>query len=169
VIIPDVNLLLYATITGFPQHERSRIWLEDVLNGSELVGLTTPAVFGYIRIATNGRVLESAMTVAGALARVQGWLAQPNVRFIVPGPRYLEIAFGLLETIGAAANLTTDVQLAAYAIEQDADLYSNDSDFGRFPSLRWADPLKRPGALRRAKSGSGGRRGGASRDASHMR
>jgi uncharacterized protein len=153
VIIPDVNLLLYATITGFPQHERSRIWLEDVLNGPELVGLTTPAVFGYVRIATNGRVLESAMTVADALARVQGWLAQPGVRFIVPGPRYLEIAFGLLETTGAAANLTTDVQLAAYAIEQDADLYSNDTDFGRFPDLRWVDPLKRPGASRTVKTG----------------
>jgi hypothetical protein len=152
VIIPDVNLLLYATITGFPQHERSRIWLEEVLNGPDLVGLTSPALFGYIRIATNGRVLESAMTVADALARVQGWLGQPNVRFVVPGPRHLEIAFGLLETTGAAANLTTDVQLAASAIEQDADLYSNDTDFGRFPDLRWVDPLKRPGAPRRART-----------------
>jgi len=145
VIIPDVNLLLYATITGFPQHERSRAWFEDVLNGSALVGLTSPAVFGYIRIATSGRVLASAMSVTDAIGRVQRWLAQPNVRFVVPGPEHLEIAFGLLETIGAGANLTTDVQLAAYAIEQDADLCSNDTDFGRFPSLRWVDPLKRIG------------------------
>ena len=145
MIIPDVNLLLYATITGFPQHERSRAWFEDALNGSALVGLTSPAVFGYIRIATSGRVLASAMSVTDAIGRVQRWLAQPNVRFVVPGPEHLEIAFGLLETIGAGANLTTDVQLAAYAIEQDADLCSNDTDFGRFPSLRWVDPLKRIG------------------------
>jgi len=46
-----------------------------------------------------------------------------------------------LETIGTGANLTTDVQLAAYAIEQDAELCSNDTDFGRFPGLRWVDPL----------------------------
>ena len=153
MIIPDINLLLYATITGFPQHERSRAWLEDVLNGTDLVGLTSPAVFGYIRIGTHGRVLDSAMTVADALDRVRDWLAQPNVRFVVPGSRYLEIAFRLLESTGAAANLTTDVQLAAYAIEQDADLYSNDTDFGRFPDLRWVDPLKRPGSSRRAKTG----------------
>jgi toxin-antitoxin system PIN domain toxin len=152
VIIPDVNLLLYATITGFPQHERSRAWLEDILNGPALVGLTSPAVFGYIRIATNGRVLQSAMALEDAVSHVKGWLAQPNVRFVVPGPRYLEIAFTLLESVGAAANLTTDVQLAAFAIEQDADLYSNDTDFGRFPVLRWIDPLKRPDTSRRAST-----------------
>jgi len=145
LIIPDVNLLLYATISGFPQHERSRAWLEDLLNGSDLVGLTSPALFGYIRIATSGRVLESAMAVSDAVGRVREWLAQPNTRFLVPGPRYLEIAFDLLETTGTGANLTTDVQLAAYAIEQGADLCSNDTDFGRFPALRWVDPLKRPG------------------------
>ena len=136
MIIPDVNLLLYATISGFPQHERSRAWLEDLLNGSDLVGLTPPALFGYIRIATSGRVLESAMSVSEAVGRVREWLAQPNTRFLVPGPRYLEIAFDLLETMGTGANLTTDVQLAAHAIEQGADLYSIDTDFGRFPALR---------------------------------
>lgn len=144
MIIPDVNLLLYATITGFPQHDRARAWLEDTLNGSNLIGLTSPAVFGYIRIATSGRVLASAMSVTDAVGRVRQWLSQPNVSYVVPGPRHLEIAFSILETSGTGANLTTDIQLAAYAIERDADLYSNDTDFGRFPGLHWVDPLKRP-------------------------
>lgn len=141
MIIPDVNLLLYATVTGFPQHERARAWFEDALNGTGFVGLTSPAVFGYIRIATNGRVLAAAMSVTEAIGRVREWMAQPNVRFLVPGPAYVEIAFDLLETIGTGANLTTDVQLAAFAIEQDADLCSNDTDFARFPGLRWVQPL----------------------------
>ena len=142
MIIPDVNLLLHATITGFPQHERARAWLEGVLNGPALVGLTSPALFGYLRIATSGRVLVSAMPITDAVGRVRQWLAQPNVSFILPGPRHLEIAFDLLETVGTGANLTTDIQLAAHAIEQDADLCSNDTDFGRFPGLRWVDPLR---------------------------
>lgn len=142
MIIPDVNLLLYATITGFPRHEPARAWLEGVLNGPALVGLTSPAVFGFIRIATSGRVFTSAMSVADATDRVRLWLAQPNARFVEPGPRHLEIALGLLEAIGAGANLTTDIQLAAYAIEHDAELFSTDTDFGRFPGLRWIDPLR---------------------------
>lgn len=142
MIVPDINLLLYATITGFPHHERTRAWLEDVLNGTTLLGLTAPTVFGYLRIATSSRVLASPMPVDDAVGRVREWLAQTTARFIVPGPDHLDIAFGLLEIVGTGANLTTDVQLAAYAIEQDAELYSNDTDFGRFPGVRWVDPLR---------------------------
>jgi predicted nucleic acid-binding protein len=43
--------------------------------------------------------------------------------------------------VGTAGNLTTDVQLAALALELDADVYSNDSDFGRFQGIRWVNPL----------------------------
>jgi hypothetical protein len=58
-----------------------------------------------------------------------------------PGPRHVEIAFSLLRSVGTGSNLTTDVQLAAFAFEYDADLYSNDADFARFPNLRWRNPL----------------------------
>jgi uncharacterized protein len=37
--------------------------------------------------------------------------------------------------------MATDVQLAAFALENDAEMFSNGSDFGRFPGLRWSDPL----------------------------
>lgn len=141
MIVPDVNLLLYATVTGFPQHEHARTRLEDALNGQGLIGLASPALFGYIRIATNARVLTYPLPVGDAVGRVRQWLDLPNVRFLVPGSEHLGLAFDLLESIGTGANMTTDVQMAAYAIEQDAELCSNDSDFGRFPGLRWVDPL----------------------------
>jgi predicted nucleic acid-binding protein len=41
----------------------------------------------------------------------------------------------------ASGNLTTDVHLAALAIEHQAELHSNDADFSRFPGLRWTNPL----------------------------
>lgn len=69
------------------------------------------------------------------------WLGQPNVSHLIPGSRHLEIAFSLLDTVGTGGNLTTDVQLAALAFEYDADMYSNDTDFARFPGLRWFNPL----------------------------
>ena len=59
----------------------------------------------------------------------------------MPGPRHLEIAFGLLHELGAAGNLTTDAQLAALAIERQGEVHSNDADFGRFRGLRWVNPL----------------------------
>ena len=141
MIVVDVNLLLYAVISGFPQHERARAWWEEALNSSREVGLSSAAVFGFLRIATNPRVLTDPMPVGTALGHVRRWLDQPNVRFVVPGNRHLELAFEMLAAAGTAGNLTTDVQLAALALEQDAELNSNDSDFGRFKVLRWVNPL----------------------------
>ena len=47
-------------------------------------------------------------------------------------------AFQPLRAVGTARSLTTDTQLA---VEQQGELHSNDSDFGRFPGLRGFDPL----------------------------
>lgn len=141
MIVVDVNLLLYAVIDGFPEHPRTREWWEITLNSTTEVGLTGPAVFGFLRISTNPRVLRSPLPVEEATAQATDWLAQPNVEFLRPGPRHLEIAFKLLHDVGTAGNLTTDAQLAAFAIEHGADLCSSDTDFGRFDGLRWVNPL----------------------------
>ena len=141
MVIPDINLLLYANVSAFRQHAAAKKWWEALLGGREEVGIAGPALLGFVRIATNRRVLDPPMAVEGALARVETWLSRAQVRFLQPGPRHLEIAFRLLRALGAAGNLTTDVQLAALAIENQAELHSNDSDFARFPDLRWVDPL----------------------------
>jgi toxin-antitoxin system PIN domain toxin len=141
VIIPDVNLLIYAVITGFPQHRRARAWWEEVVNSRTAIGLTHPAVFGFVRIATNARILDAPLAVGDAVRYVWDWLAQPDVELLTPGRRHLGIAFGLLEELGTAGNLTTDVQLAAYAIEHNAEICSNDTDFARFTDLTWTNPL----------------------------
>jgi toxin-antitoxin system PIN domain toxin len=141
LILPDANLLLYAEISAFPEHARARRWWEAVMNGTREVGLAAPALFGFIRLATNPRVLDPPLPVEQALARVEEWLARAHVHFIQPGPRHIEIAFGLLRQAGAAANLTTEAQLAALAIEHQGEVHSNDSDFARFPRLRWLNPI----------------------------
>lgn len=141
MIVPDVNLLLYAEIDAFPQHARARRWWEDALNGERAVGLTLIAVFGFLRIGTSRRVFDEPLAVGDAVGRVRQWLTRPNVTLLVPGTRFVEIAFRFLEGFGTAADLTTDVQLAAYAIEYGGEVHSNDRDFGRFEGLRWVDPL----------------------------
>lgn len=141
MIVPDVNLLLYAVVSAFPQHKSAHSWWEETINSAEAIGLTSPAIFGFIRISTNRRVLAPPLTVEAATGHVSAWLGQPNVSHLAPGPRHVEIAFSLLREAGTGGNLTTDVQLAALALEHDADMYSNDTDFARFPGLRWRNPL----------------------------
>lgn len=143
MIVVDVNLLLYAVISGFPLHEAARSWWEQAVGGAAEVGLAGPVIFGFLRIVTNPRILVSPLSAESAAGYVTDWLDQPNVSFLLPGPRHLDIAFDLLRGIGTAGNLTTDIQLAALALENNAVMHSNDSDFGRFPGLRWVNPLAR--------------------------
>jgi len=141
VIVSDINLLLYAVFDGFEQHETARSWLTERLNSDEELGLPLPVVFGFIRLATNRRVVTHPLTLDRAVGYIEEWLARPNTVPLLPGPRHLQIAFALLRKLGSARDLTTDVQLAALAIEHQAELCSNDSDFGRFSGLRWTNPL----------------------------
>lgn len=99
-------------------------------------------LFGFLRVSTNARVLESPLAVRDAVGHVCDWSAQPSVTFPASGANHLDIALGLVEEVGTAGNLTTDVQLAAVAIDQQAELHSNDTDFGRFAALRWVNPLR---------------------------
>lgn len=141
MIVPDVNLLLYAELEMHPLHARAREWWESVLNGERQVGLAPVCIFGFIRLSTNRRVFREPLAVKDAIARVERWLDTEIATTLVPGSRHLELAFRLLEQLGTGANLTTDVQIAAHALEHRAEVFSNDRDFARFEGLRWVNPL----------------------------
>jgi toxin-antitoxin system PIN domain toxin len=140
VILPDINLLVYAVDTTSPLHAGTRRWWDDVLSSSETVGLCYPSVLGFVRLTTHRSVFESPLDIDAGLAMVQNWLAEPNVTLLAPTARHWPILAELLGT-ARGANLTTEAHLAAHAIEHGCTLYSNDRDFGRFEGLRWKNPL----------------------------
>lgn len=142
MIIPDVNLLVYAAAQGTPEHARARAWWESTLGNADPVGLTPPVVFGFLRLTTHRRVLVTPMTLERARGFVLEWLARPAVEYLRPGPRHLGLVLDLLVEVGSAGNLTTDAQIAASALEHNAVVASNDADFARFPGLRWTNPLR---------------------------
>jgi toxin-antitoxin system PIN domain toxin len=79
-----------------------------------------------------------------ALALVESWLDQPCTIVVNPTDRHAAVLRELLLPLGTAGNLTTDAHLAALAIEHGATLCSCDTDFARFPRLRWQNPLDAP-------------------------
>lgn len=141
MIVPDVNLLLYAEVDAFPQHASARRWWEDVMNGERQVGIAPVVLFGFLRLATNRRVLTHPLPIEDAIERAQRWLERPHVVLLVPGTRHLETAFRLLRSLGTGGNLTTDVQIAAHATDYSGEVFSNDEEFGRFAGVRWVNPL----------------------------
>lgn len=141
MILPDLNLLLYAYNSEARRHDAAKTWWKSQLNGSTAVGLAWVTALGFVRLTTHRQVMTNPLPVAAACAHVRSWLAHPNVSILHPGERHAEILFGLLETLGAAGNLTTDAHVAALAIEHQAELHSTDADFGRFSGLRWRNPI----------------------------
>ena len=146
MIVPDVNLLIYAYDASSPFHAAAAAWWQQCLSGEEPVGLAPVVLFGFVRISTHPRVFLHPLTAAEAADVVRTWLEQPVVRVLEPSPGHVSQVLGLLEGIGTGGNLVTDAQIAALALEQDAVLYTSDADFLRFPGLRWINPLTaRPG------------------------
>ena len=141
MILMDVNLLLYAYDSSSAHHDRAKPWLEGRLSGVETVGFAWATLVAFLRLATSPRVFESPFRVDDALDLVDAWLAAPCSTVLHPGSRHAVLLRQLLEPLGTAGNLTTDAHLAALALEHDAELCSADTDFSRFPGLRWTNPL----------------------------
>ncbi len=140
MIIPDINLLLYAYNPGATDHLAAKEWLERLLHANASVGIPWIVVLGFVRLATTRGVLAKPATTVEAINRVESWFAQPSVFLLHPGNRHLSI-FKTTLAATAGGPLTTDAHLAALAIEHQAELHTNDSDFSRFAGLRWSNPL----------------------------
>lgn len=141
MIVPDLNLLIYAVDEDSPFHANAKAWLEDALSKTEAIGFTWIVLLGFVRLTTRARAVRKPLTVQQALSIVALWLAQPIAAIIEAGPHHFELLRGLLTTIGTGGNLTSDAHLAALAMEHRAEICSTDADFGRFPGLRWRNPL----------------------------
>lgn len=142
MIVPDANLLLYAYDQSSPFHEPAKAWCEDRMSGPAPLVLLPTVVFGFVRIATHPRVFKDPLSVAEAAVHVRSWLALRHVQLHEMLPEDVACALGLLEAAGMAGNLTTDAQIAAVALRLDAEVHTADLDFGRFPKVRFLNPLK---------------------------
>jgi toxin-antitoxin system PIN domain toxin len=141
VIVPDLNLLIYASDGRAQHHAAAHAWWSECLNGRERIGLAWSVALGYLRIVTSPRVMERPLPIGEAQADVTFWLSRRNVVMIEPTSRHLEILTGLLEPIGVGGNLVQDAHLAALAVEHGGDVHSADGDFARFSGVRYRNPL----------------------------
>lgn len=141
MILPDLNLLLYAYNPHMPQHVKARPWWENVMNGDELIGLPFEVLFGFIRVATNPQLGAARVALADARRVVEGWLELPQVRTLTPTALHFSRVLDLMATAMATGPVLSDAILAAYAIEHRATMLTNDGDFARFPGLEWKNPL----------------------------
>jgi uncharacterized protein len=137
----DANLLLYAVNEDAPLHDKARAWIEEILSAGETVAFSWIVMLAFLRISTRPGVFPKPLSPETAFTFLDRWLSAPVATVVHPGPKHLATLRGLISPLGMGGNITSDGHLAALAIEHGAELYSCDSDFGRFPGLRWRNPL----------------------------
>ena len=137
----DANILIYAVNADATDHRSIHRWFSEALSGKETVAFAWLPLLAFLRVITKPGLFARPLPVAVALAQVEEWLSLPGVVLLEPGPRHAAILRELLAPLGTGGNLTSDAHLAAIAIEHGAELISRDTDFLRFPGLRWRDPL----------------------------
>jgi toxin-antitoxin system PIN domain toxin len=141
LILPDVNVLIYAFRADSEDHARYKNWLESIVNGPAAYAMSPQVLAGVIRISTHPRIFVRPSSRTDAFAFCRELLEQPNATITEPGDRHWDIFQNLCETAKAAGNLVQDAWFAALAIESGCEWITTDRDYARFSGLAWRSPL----------------------------
>ena len=140
MILPDVNVLIYAFRPDLPQHSVCHTWLTEILAGDVPFGLSTQLLSALIRITTNSRAFQTPSTIEEAFHFCEFLRAQPGCHIVEPGERHWAIFKRLCLESGTRGSRVADAWFAALAIESGCEWITFDRDYARFPGLRWRTP-----------------------------
>lgn len=137
----DANVLVYASNTADPLHDRAEALVRRLAAGPELVYLFWPTIFGYLRIVTHPAILPRPLGPRDAMRNVEALLDQPHLR--APGE-----AEGFWSVYRSTAgdqsrgNDVPDAHVAALMRQHGVRvIYTRDRDFRRFDAIEARDPF----------------------------
>jgi uncharacterized protein len=141
VLLPDVNVLIYAHRRESPEHAQYAEWLRRLATGPEPFALSELGASGFVRIVTNPKIWEEATTLDDALEFIDRLRHRANARVLTHGPASWDVFARLCRGTRAGGKLVADAYHAALAIEHGCELITADGDFARFAGLRYRHPL----------------------------
>jgi len=141
VILPDVNVLVYAFRREAHGHDRYASWLAEMVRGAEELALVDAPLIGFLRIVTNRRVFATPAPADLALDFVTRLRNGARARWLPTGaPSWDRLDQLVARDRGIVGNLVPDAHLAALALAHGCRLATADRGFARFPGLDWFDP-----------------------------
>lgn len=142
MLLPDVNVLVYAHRRDAIEHPRYAAWLVAVATGPEPFACSELALSGFVRIVTNPKIFRNPSSLGEALNFADELRKRPTCMPLRPGPRHWSLFEQLCTQTNAQGPFVADAYHAALAIEHGCELVTTDGDFSRFPGLRWHHPLR---------------------------
>lgn len=140
MILPDVNILIYAFREDVPEHAVCNPWLTRAVAEDARFGVSPLALAALVRITTNPRSYREPSTLAEAFTFCNYLFVQPNCQPVEPGERHWDIFQRLCKETDTRGPRVTDAWFAALAIEWGCEWVTLDRDFARFPGLKWSVP-----------------------------
>jgi toxin-antitoxin system PIN domain toxin len=140
MILPDVNVLIYAFRKDVPQYAICRPWLDEVISGDARFGVSPVVLSAVVRLTTSPRIYKTPSAIEEAFGFCEDLLGQPHCQVVEPGERHWDIFKRLCIEADIRGPRVTDAWFAALAIEWGCDWITLDRDFARFPGLKWQVP-----------------------------
>ena len=141
MILPDVNVLVYAFRREAEQHQRYAAWLARMVAGEEELALHDTVLAGVARLVTNPRIFADPAPMAVTLDFLARIRAARRARWL-PASDAAWSEFERLAQIdrGLRGSLVPDALLAALARTHGCLIATADRGFARFPGIRTVNP-----------------------------
>lgn len=141
MILPDVNVLVYAHHRDSVNHDRYRDAWEAIVNSQAPFGMADLVLSGFVRVVTHPKIFDTPLGTDAAFGAATAVRDRPNCVIVSPSERHWGLFLDLCMRTQAKGNLVPDAYLAALAIDSGAEFLTTDRGFARYPGLRWQHPL----------------------------
>ncbi len=143
LFLPDINILIYAKMTGMPEHKTAFSWLRNALNDSKTTVLVCETtILSFLRITTNLKAFNPPLPYPEAAAFLSDLLTRENVRTHRASPEHFIEVAEFMKRNKLGGNLVMDIHLAILAIRTGAVMVSRDKDFLKIPYLQLLNPFE---------------------------
>lgn len=143
MILPDVNVLVYAFHKDTSEHELYASWLNSILASVELILLADVVLTGFLRVVTSRRIFTDPAPATAALAFIETLQASPVSRVLNPtDAAWRQLARFVESDSYLVGNLVPDAWIAALAVTAGARVATSDAGFARFEGLMWFNPAR---------------------------
>jgi len=135
VILPDVNVLIYAFRNDAKSHHIARAVLDPLFAGDTRFGISPLTLGALVRVTTNARTFANASSLEEAFGFCDDIYSHGNCQIVAPGDRHWRIFERLCRETNTRGPDVADVWYAALAIEWGCEWITFDRDYARFPDL----------------------------------
>src|SRR5438552_17097514 len=140
MILPYVNVLIYAFRKDDPAHAICRPWLDSVIASEARFGISPLALGALVRITTGFRAHRMPSSLDEAFGFCEDIVGNSHCEIVEPGERHWDIFKRLCIETDTRGRRVTEAWYAALAIVWGCEWITLDRDYARFPGLKWQVP-----------------------------